>query len=421
MAMFPFRFLLACFLGALLSNLWGDAPSIDAVRARLDSEIAAMDRERAEAREVLKRNYMGALARRGSELRNQNDQAGAAAILAELQRAQPLDDPRPDELSNQPDIRHFQSILQGQWEELDRQRADRLRAMVGSLQRYAEEMASTHRVSRRMNEAEAWSRWGRSLETEILEGLPPPADRPAAAVASTPGRPGTGPATGPSRFWTRLQAGERQHLVIYGTSLVTQRHTRLPTRLPQAVNRELGEDLLRVTERTNAGEYSKWGADNIRNQVIRSRPDAVILEFGSNDSVDRFEQTVEQARVNWETMVTTLKEELPDCDIFVYITAPPWDRDSSGHGAHGSRRPNIEAFFAMIREVAAKHQVFLIDTWHEFAERKDPPNHRQYRRYIGDGHHPSGQGVGEIIIPMMMQTFQHGSSDTLGRPGLHRR
>ena len=407
------------FLFILSSVVGANPPTLDGMQTRLDQEMDRLEAEHAQRVLGIREQYVAAVARRGSEYHQRGDQQGVARMRGEIERVQAQDDPRADPLSTLPDLRHLQELLAGQVRVSEQERDRQTREMLENLVRFANDRANQLSESGQMDQAAHWRTWGSGLQQNRLAELPTavPAST-AGAVQQPPG--GTQGQAGASKFWQRLQNGEAQHVILYGTSLITQRHTRLPTRLREAINAEIGDDLVRVTERANAGEYSKWGADNVRGQVIRSKPDAVIIEFASNDAVDRFEQSVEQARENWDRMLTQLREEAPETEIFLYVTAPPWDRDSSGRGAHASRRPGVERYFDVVREMAAKHQTFLIDSYWEFKERKDSPGHRQYRSFIGDGHHPSGRGVSEVVLPLMLQTFQHGSSDTIGQPGLHR-
>lgn len=400
--------------GFWMGSLQAQPASVEAMQARLDKEIEALEQKRQERLDALRDPYMKALVRQAGEARSRGDTSTLSVLAEEAKRVQAGGPLQPDEPATEPPLKSLHDILSNQVEKIDEEYNRGLRGMIPNVAAYAEKKALELRRSGKSVEGENWETWGRGLQDRYLADLPPPP-----TPTPPPARPARPAPAGATRFWSRLQQGEKQTLVIYGTSLVTQRHTKLPSRLRKAINKELGEDLVRVKEKTNAGKYSKWGANNIQSQVVRANPDAVVMEFASNDAVDRFNQSVAEARKNWERMVDTLREELPECDVFLYITAPPWDRSSSGKKAHALRRPGVEKYFDMVREVAAKKGVYLVDTYHEFAKHKDAPKHSEYRRYIGDGHHPTGRGVGDIIIPMMLQTFQHGSSDTLGRPGLH--
>ena len=228
------------------------------------------------------------------------------------------------------------------------------------------------------------------------------------------------PLGGPTRVWQRLQEGKAQHIVVYGTSMVSDRYTGIPSSLRAALKLAAPVDskLVTVTGRTNAGEYSKWGLDSLQGQVLSLRPDAVIIEFASNDSVSRFNLSVDQARQNWLKIIAQIRSELPETDIFLYISNPPWDRESSGRRAGASNRPNITAYFDMLRELSIIHQTYLIDTWYDFSAQLDPPKFKNYRGFVGDGRHPGKRGVDQITIPMILQVLEHGSADQLGAPGM---
>ncbi len=222
-------------------------------------------------------------------------------------------------------------------------------------------------------------------------------------VADVPETPAPKPPRrGPSRLWKDLQAGKTRKLIVYGTSLSTDQHGRWAPALARAINDRLDGGKLVIDNRSDAGANCRWGAQHLAREVIARKPDAVILEFASNDAVVRFGISVAEAHRHWDAMIRALRKQLPDCEIFCYVTAPPWNHRSKGRYAQAARRPGVEHYFAMVRRLAGEHKTYLVDAYDAFAAKMDPPKFQQYRHYIHDGHHPGSRGVREIIVPAMV-------------------
>ena len=200
-----------------------------------------------------------------------------------------------------------------------------------------------------------------------------------------------------SQLVKNLKAKKPQHLVCYGTSLtengawVTQVGDELKKQFP---------DLLTVTNSGGSGQYSKWGVANFEKRVLAKKPDTLIIEFSINDSVARFNFSIEEARKNLEYMIDTVLAQNKKCEI-ILMTMTPGDKNPVGHKSH---RKDIELHYAMYRAVAKKRGLLLIDhyvNW-KVLQTKDLA---KFNALVPDSIHPTAQGCQEVVTPVILSAL----------------
>ena len=197
-----------------------------------------------------------------------------------------------------------------------------------------------------------------------------------------------------SRLVSNLEAGKKQTVVVYGTSLtakgawVEQLAAELNRRYPGPA----------VVINSGAGiRASKWGAANLQASVIDKQPDAVFIEFSINDAQRRTPTPVTQARANLETMIDRILAANKSCEIILMVMNPPT-------GWHLRDRPKIETYNQIYRDVAAKRHLLLIDHYQNWQKiRKDAPN--LFSQYIPDGIHPNYEGCKAVITPEILNAL----------------
>ena len=208
-----------------------------------------------------------------------------------------------------------------------------------------------------------------------------------------------------SRLVTNLEAGKKQVVVAYGTSLtdngawVKQVHNNLASKYP---------GLVTVYNSGGAGEWSDWGVKNLDAKVLKNNPDTVLIEFAINDCVDRFKATVEIAQNNLTYMIDRILKTNPDCEIILMVMNPVT-------GKWIASRSRLLEFYQMYRDVAEKRGFLLIDhypKWKKILD-EDP---KLFKKYVPDGLHPGYQGCENVITPeiirsLEMKTEQNGSGD----------
>jgi len=205
---------------------------------------------------------------------------------------------------------------------------------------------------------------------------------------------------------SRLDAGEKQTVVVYGTSLtavgvwVDQLRTVLEQNYPGQIT---------LINSAHGGSNSDWGRKSFDEKVIKQDPDTVFIEFAINDAVTGRNVSVGQARENLEEMMDRLLKSNPDCEIILMTMNP-----CVAH--HKARRPDLTAYYQMYRDVAGERGVQLIDhypVWEKLLN--EEPG--LFLSYVPDGIHPVREGALQVIMPTMIQSL----GLKQGRPELNQR
>ncbi len=202
---------------------------------------------------------------------------------------------------------------------------------------------------------------------------------------------------GISRLIQQLNKGKAQTIVTYGTSLtsggawVKQLEAQLKAKWP---------GLIKVVNSGRGGMWSKWGVDNLQDRVIAKKPDTLLIEFGINDAYLPYKTSVEQARMNLINMIDRVHEANKHTEIILMTMNMPV-------GVHLARRPQINKYYQMYREVAKERKLKLIDHARNWLPvlRDD---RSLFDKYVPDGIHPGELGCEKVITP--------GLVDALGVP-----
>lgn len=204
----------------------------------------------------------------------------------------------------------------------------------------------------------------------------------------------TGLAAEKSRLVTNLEAGRKQTIVAYGTSLtavgawVKQLSAELNRRYP---------DLATVINSGEPSKWSKWGVKHLKERVINQKPDVVFIEFSINDADLHSDTSVAEARSNLETMIDRILSANKSCEIILMVMNPPI-------GIRLEGRPHIESYNQVYRDVAAERHLMLIDhdpNWQKVL--KEDPN--LFSRYVPDGLHPNYEGSAAVITPEILSAL----------------
>ena len=216
------------------------------------------------------------------------------------------------------------------------------------------------------------------------------------------------PVSGKSKLVARLDAGEKQVVVAYGTSLtaagtwVKQLSTALDERYPGQT---------RVINSGGSGQWSAWGVENLEAKVLRHKPDAVFIEFSINDSVARFECTVDAARKNLESMIASILKTNPECGI-ILMTMTPGDKHPVGHPSH---RKDIESHYEMYRTVAKERNLLLIDHYPNW-KTLQLKNKALFESYVPDSIHATDEGCLKVVTPAIWKALGIHGIESQGTP-----
>ena len=197
-----------------------------------------------------------------------------------------------------------------------------------------------------------------------------------------------------SSWLANLEAGKSQTIVTYGTSLtaggawVGQLRTALEKRFSGRA----------TVINSGAGDmWSGWGVTNLDKRVISKAPDAVLIEFAINDAFLQYKTSSEDAQRNLESMIERIQKARPACEIILMTMNPPI-------GVHLERRPKIDDYYAVYREVAKRRGLRLIDhhaNWQKLLNEDEAT----FKKYVPDGIHPSALGCEKIILPELLRAL----------------
>ncbi len=195
-----------------------------------------------------------------------------------------------------------------------------------------------------------------------------------------------------------LSLGEKQTLVIYGTSLSAYLGgPAWVNEVAARLNRHFNGNLT-VVNAAKGAMWSTWGVQNLEDSVIKKKPDAVMIEFSMNDAFLAYQTSPDLARLNLNYMIDRIKLNNPNCQVILQIMNIPINE-------HSDRRPDLESYFKMYRQVARKKGLLLIDHsiyWKKIlAEGKDV-----YLKYVPDGIHPDEKSGRELIAPYVIKKLE---------------
>ena len=219
-----------------------------------------------------------------------------------------------------------------------------------------------------------------TTEVEIPASVAPTGTRQAKPVAA--GKKKT--------LVARLDAGEKQTIVTFGTSLTKvgawsdQLRTVLEQNYPGQIT---------LINGAQGGANSDWGCKSFDEKVLQHNPDTVFIEFAINDAVEGRDVSVEKARGNLEDMMDRLLKARPDCEIILMAMNPT-------AGLARERRPHLGDYNQMYRDVAKERGFQLIDHYPVW-EKLLNENPGFYIQYVLDGTHPNRAGALHVIMPTL--------------------
>lgn len=200
-------------------------------------------------------------------------------------------------------------------------------------------------------------------------------------------------------FIKRLQKGQFQHIVVYGTSLSSSNlgHAWMSTVVAGLEDR-YGDSLVTYSIAGQGGKWSTWGVQHLEERVIAKQPDAVIIEFGINDAFSEYRTSVALAKLNLEYMIDRIRLYNESCDVILQVMNMPV-------GKSAERRPDLSAYYNMYRETAKEKKVMLIDhyrNWSAILQKGE----EVFREYVPDGIHPDIGAAREIIAPHILRALR---------------
>ena len=199
-------------------------------------------------------------------------------------------------------------------------------------------------------------------------------------------------------FLTALEQGQRQKIVVYGTSLTA--NAAWPAELQETLRASYGNKL-RIINAAGGGKDSRWGLANLSNRVLAQRPDTVFIEFSINDALEQSKLSVHESMSNLREMISQIRTQRPHCDVIVMVMNPPT-------GTALGKRSRIEAYQKGYRQVASEASCRLISfsaVWREIITRQPD----RWQSYAPDGIHPNEKACREVILPYLLRKIGYTS------------
>jgi lysophospholipase L1-like esterase len=191
-----------------------------------------------------------------------------------------------------------------------------------------------------------------------------------------------------------LKAGRAQSIVTYGTSLTAG--GAWVGQLQGALDRQF-PGLTKVVNSGAGAMWSKWGVEHLEERVIGKQPDAVLIEFAINDAFLEYKTSTQQARTNLEQMIDRIVQSHPQCQVILMTMNPPI-------GVHRERRPKVDDYYEVYRQVARARNLLLIDhhpNWTKVLQE----DAATFNRYVPDGIHPDALGCERVILPQLLKSL----------------
>lgn len=200
-------------------------------------------------------------------------------------------------------------------------------------------------------------------------------------------------------FAEKLKKGEKQTVVVYGTSAAIHKankywvdclFARLNKKYPNQVS---------FYNCSKSGIGSFWATENFNDSVLAKKTDVLIFGFSENDAVLRFNNWPWYSGRCAEYMIKHLRKQNKDAHIILYIM--------SEHplGAAAETRPEIALFNQSCRETAEKEGVILADFAKTFKQIYNERGEAGLKEYQRDGILPTKKASNEVIIPLLWESL----------------
>jgi lysophospholipase L1-like esterase len=208
----------------------------------------------------------------------------------------------------------------------------------------------------------------------------------------------------PTTVFANLQAGRKQTVVVYGTSLSHGGEWAVATKA-WFDGRFPGQVVF--VNSAGPGQNSDWGLANLAKNVLDHRPDLVILEFSFNDAHAKFAMPVAKGAANLDQIVSGIRKRQPACDIVLQVMNAAWDAPNDKRSL--GNRPQLQAFNDNYRAYAAKHGLPLIDHYPAWLRLKEQDPER-YHQLVPDGTHPTREGSLAITWPAVKALLERAAA-----------
>lgn len=214
---------------------------------------------------------------------------------------------------------------------------------------------------------------------------------------------------GQSRLVKSLSEGKDQTLVVYGTSITRMGNGPVWVGAVGDKLNGLYNNHLTLLNKGRSGECSTWALANLADSVLVYNPDAVLIEFTTNDAVESKGVSVEQCKTNTEELIARILEVNPDCEIILHTPCGYPIVASEGGTGGATPRPDMQKYNAVYEELAESNGYIWVDE-SAFFYTMGTENLDLLKTYTADGVHPTLKGAMEVIYPNVLNSLLTGLS-----------
>lgn len=206
-----------------------------------------------------------------------------------------------------------------------------------------------------------------------------------------------------SKLAQNLNKGKVQTLVVYGTSISSMAPNGILW--VQEVGKQLNQKFnnkLTVYNSGRSGQNSEWALANLKDSVLSKKPDAVIIEFATNDAVSRFNISTEKCKENTLKLIGEIKSAYPNCEIFLHTPC--------GYplGKNAESRPTMKDYNKVYENIATELHLIWIDESAELQKIAGEKGIAELKKYAADGVHPTQKAALELIAPNVVSAIVNG-------------
>lgn len=201
------------------------------------------------------------------------------------------------------------------------------------------------------------------------------------------------PPPAPAIFFKKLEAGEKQTVVVYGTSLT---HGGAWAQATRQWFEQTYPGQVTFINSGGPGENSDWGLHHLQAKVLDHRPGLVFIEFSYNDAHEKFALPVERGAANLAKMVAAIRAQNPDTIVVLQTMNVGWDAPNGNRSLSG--RPALNRYNENYRVFAREQGLPLLDHYAAWLKLKQTEPEK-FQRYVPDGSHPTTEGSLALIWP----------------------
>jgi acyl-CoA thioesterase I len=183
-----------------------------------------------------------------------------------------------------------------------------------------------------------------------------------------------------SKTILNLELMQSQKIIFFGTSLTAG--GAWVGQLTSTLFDKYG-DKVKVINSGKNGMDSNWGINNVRDEVLKYKPDCVFIEFGINDVQWTDNQGLERSKQNLNGIIDSIYASNENCEIILMTM-------NTRNGDENCQK-KMFSYYEIYREITKERNILLVDNYYDWMYLWT--NDRAlFDFYVPDGVHPTFLG-----------------------------